>query len=183
MQNGEVKSCLTRATLQNRYRVVMVKWSACLPLTPLIRVWNLQFWFCKIVWTVVVAQLVERSLPTPEIRSSNPVIVKILYVPTIKCIEKKKIKEKWPRMSQLFFLKMIKIFFIFGVKISLSLWRKKERRRRMAISETVISGSFLHEEGRGEPSSVTSKKLPNVREQGIGSVGYLWQQSKNCFFK
>ena len=30
-------------------------------------------------WAVVVAQLVERSLPIPEIRGSNPVISKILY--------------------------------------------------------------------------------------------------------
>ena len=28
-------------------------------------------------WEVVVAQLVERSLPTPEVRGSNPVIGKI----------------------------------------------------------------------------------------------------------
>ena len=31
------------------------------------------------VWAAVVAQLVERSLPTPEVRSSNPVIGKLLY--------------------------------------------------------------------------------------------------------
>ena len=30
-------------------------------------------------WTVVVAQLVERSLPNPEVRSSNPVNGKKLY--------------------------------------------------------------------------------------------------------
>ena len=29
-------------------------------------------------WAVVVAQLVEWSLPTPEVRSSNPIIGKIL---------------------------------------------------------------------------------------------------------
>ena len=29
------------------------------------------------IWEVVVAQLVERSLPTPEVRGSNPVISKI----------------------------------------------------------------------------------------------------------
>ena len=32
---------------------------------------------------VVVAQLVERSLPTPEVRGSNPVIAKLLYRYTI----------------------------------------------------------------------------------------------------
>ena len=102
MQNGEVKSCLTRATLQNRYRVVMVKWSACLPLTPLIRVWNLQFWFCKIVWTVVVAQLVERSLPTPEIRSSNPVRDQIYmhYQLYWKDENKQKWGREWPILNK-----------------------------------------------------------------------------------
>ena len=31
------------------------------------------------IWAVVVAQLVERSLPTPEVRGLNPVIGKLLY--------------------------------------------------------------------------------------------------------
>ena len=31
------------------------------------------------MWAVVVAQLVERSLPNSEVRGSNPVIGKILY--------------------------------------------------------------------------------------------------------
>ena len=30
------------------------------------------------VWAVVVAQLVERSLPTPDIRGSNPNLSKVL---------------------------------------------------------------------------------------------------------
>ena len=30
-------------------------------------------------WAVVLAQLVERSLPTPEVHGSNLVIVKLLY--------------------------------------------------------------------------------------------------------
>ena len=44
---------------------------------------------------VVVAQLVERSIPTPEIRGSNPVICKVLYakVSTNCNIEKTKIKK------------------------------------------------------------------------------------------
>ena len=51
------------------------------------------------IWAVVVAQLVERSLPTPEIRGSNPVIGKLLYrtfncLSTVNCIEKTKIKKK-----------------------------------------------------------------------------------------
>ena len=31
------------------------------------------------LWALVVAQWIEQSLPTPEIRGSNPVIDKILY--------------------------------------------------------------------------------------------------------
>ena len=31
------------------------------------------------IWAVVVTQLVERSLPTPEVHSSNPVIGKLFY--------------------------------------------------------------------------------------------------------
>ena len=38
------------------------------------------------IWAMVVAQLVERSLPTPEVRRSNRVIGKIYN----KCIEKTK---------------------------------------------------------------------------------------------
>ena len=44
---------------------------------------------------VVVDQLPERSLLTPEIRSSNPVIGKILYSTySLWTVEKKKIKNK-----------------------------------------------------------------------------------------
>ena len=58
--------------------------------------------FCKIVYlkanksgAVVVAQLVERLLPIPEICSSNPVIGQKLYRTfTINCIEKMKIMKK-----------------------------------------------------------------------------------------
>ena len=53
------------------------------------------------LWAVVVAQLVERSLPTTEVRGLNPVIGKLLYqtlncLPTVNCIEKTKIKKKRP---------------------------------------------------------------------------------------
>ena len=48
----------------------------------------------------VVAQLVERLLPIPEVRSSNPVIGKNIYLTfTINCIEKTKIKMKRPDMA------------------------------------------------------------------------------------
>ena len=43
-------------------------------------------------WAVVVAQLVERSLPTPEIRGSNPNIGK-LYLPIVHWKDENKEKE------------------------------------------------------------------------------------------
>ena len=46
-------------------------------------------------WAVVVAQLVEQSLPKPEVRSSNPVILEFFIdLFTINCIEKTKKKKK-----------------------------------------------------------------------------------------
>ena len=53
-----------------------------------------------------MAQLVERLLPTPEVRGSNPVIGKLLYwifnyLPTVNCIERTKIKKKRPGMVHL----------------------------------------------------------------------------------
>ena len=48
---------------------------------------------------LVVAQLVEQSVPTPEIRSSNPDISKILS--TNCTIEKMKMKKKRPGMAHL----------------------------------------------------------------------------------
>ena len=47
---------------------------------------------------VVVAQLVERSLPIPEVHGLNPVISKIYieHLFTVNCIEKTKIKKKRP---------------------------------------------------------------------------------------
>ena len=50
-------------------------------------------------WAVVVAQMVEWSLPTPEIRGSNPDNGKILS--TNCTIEKKKIKKKRLGMANL----------------------------------------------------------------------------------
>ena len=47
---------------------------------------------------MIVAQLVEQSLPTPEVRSSNPVFGKLLYRTficfNVNCIEKTKINKK-----------------------------------------------------------------------------------------
>ena len=47
-----------------------------------------------------MAQLVERLLPIPEVRGSNPVIDKKLYRTVIvNCIDKTKIKKKRPGMA------------------------------------------------------------------------------------
>ena len=57
----------------------------------------------------VVAQLVERLLPTPEVRGSNPPAIFYLfdiYLFTVNCIEKTKIKIKRPGMALL-----LKTFF------------------------------------------------------------------------
>ena len=51
------------------------------------------------VRVVVVAQLVEQSLPTPEIRGSNPDIGKVLS--TNCTIEKTQIMKKRPGMAHL----------------------------------------------------------------------------------
>ena len=51
-----------------------------------------------------MAQLVEWSIPVPEVRGSNPVIGKI-YIEqlfTINCIEKTKINKKKPGMAHFF---------------------------------------------------------------------------------
>ena len=51
-------------------------------------------------WVVVVAHLVERSLLTPEVRGSNPVIGNKNYIEhllTFNCIEKTKIKKKYEK--------------------------------------------------------------------------------------
>ena len=50
------------------------------------------------IWAVVVPQLVERLLPIPEVRGSNPVIVKNLFILNICLLStvyrKDKNKEK-----------------------------------------------------------------------------------------
>ena len=45
---------------------------------------------------MIVAQLAERSLSTPEVRGSNAIIGKICieHLFTINCIEKTKVKKK-----------------------------------------------------------------------------------------
>ena len=54
-----------------------------------------------VIEAVVVAQLAEQLLPTSEVRGSNPVIGKILYltlVITVNCFQDKKTKKR-PRMA------------------------------------------------------------------------------------
>ena len=52
---------------------------------------------------VVVAQLIDRSLPTPEVRGSIPVMGKIyIYFQVYLTV---KIKKKSPQMAQCFFKK------------------------------------------------------------------------------
>ena len=57
------------------------------------------------LWAVVVAQLVERSPPTPEIHGTNPVIGKLLsvlfYLFNVNCVEKTKIYKKRQGMAHL----------------------------------------------------------------------------------
>ena len=48
----------------------------------------------NIYWAVVVEQLVERSLPTPEIHGSNPAMSKIYMYYRSYCIEKIKIAKR-----------------------------------------------------------------------------------------
>ena len=49
---------------------------------------------------MVVTQLVEHSLPIPEVGSSNPVIgIHLYWTFTVNCIEKTKIKKKRPGMA------------------------------------------------------------------------------------
>ena len=53
-------------------------------------------------WAAVVAQLVEQSLPIPEVSGSNPVIGKKLYwTLTVNCIENTKTGKKRPGMTHL----------------------------------------------------------------------------------
>ena len=63
------------------------------------------------MWAVAVAQLVERSLPIPEVRGLNPVIGKKLFILNIcllsNCVLKDENKEKEAWDGPLFFTKVI----------------------------------------------------------------------------
>ena len=69
-----------------------------------------------------VAQLVEQSLPIPEVRGSNPVIGKIyLYIEhlfTVNCVlKRRKIKKKRPGMAHFFKKKKKNIKFILSYRV------------------------------------------------------------------
>ena len=55
------------------------------------------YWKIQRRWELVVAQLAERSLPTPEDRGSNPVISNFIKTTFIYCIKKTKIKKNYTR--------------------------------------------------------------------------------------
>ena len=79
-----------------------------------------------------VAQSVERSLPIPEVRGSNPVISKNLFIHWTfvycqLCIEKTKIKEKRPGMAH--FLKK-QWFYLCRRGLGRRGWMGVGRRRR-----------------------------------------------------
>ena len=66
-----------------------------------------------------MAQLVEWSLPVPEVRGLNPVIGNIYYLFSINCIEKTKINKKETGNGPFFLKKNI-------VEFSLSFSRSEE---------------------------------------------------------
>ena len=75
---------------------------------------------------MVVAQLVERSLPTPEVRDSNLVIGKKLFILNIcqLCIKKTKIKKKKPAMAH-FLKKTINWKSVDGLGLGIQTWGLK----------------------------------------------------------
>ena len=65
------------------------------PLPSLIRAWRIPNYS---YWAVVLAQLVERSLPPPEICGSNPVILILFSINCINNLKEENIKRdrEWP---------------------------------------------------------------------------------------
>ena len=49
---------------------------------------------CKHDWAVVVAQMVERKLPTPDVSASNPVIGKLFTTDLLSTVLKRRNKRK-----------------------------------------------------------------------------------------
>ena len=106
-----------------------------------IKGWNIE--------AVVVAQLVERSPPTPEIRSSYPVIGKtfIEHLLTVNCVEKTKIKKKEAGNSP---LKKVEIFTLRNACLwSLILDTKRHKQilafgREFESQHHLLDGLFSH---------------------------------------
>ena len=114
------------------------------------------------VWAVVVTQLVKQSLPTSEVRGSNPVIGKLLYrafncLPTVNCIEKKKINKKGPGMAH--FLKVYaKLLLGYFSELSALIMRRaklrnsvenfKKKAWKVFSTHPIEEHSFKHALGR-----------------------------------
>ena len=81
---------------------------------------------------MVVAQLVERSLPSSEVRSLNPVIGKI-HNEHVNCIENTKIKEKRGRAMAHFLVLQIVVCKICSLLVRYS---QNENYPRVATSVT-----------------------------------------------
>ena len=94
--NG-LKCCIISSAdyriLSSRYSAHTIRYTQCAPYY-----YNNFCWSKKLIFlAVVVAQLVEQSLPVPEVHCSNPVIGKKLYWTfSVNCIKKTKIKKKMP---------------------------------------------------------------------------------------
>ena len=73
---------------------------------------NRWLWNGYFKWAVVVTQLVERSLPTPEVHGSNPVIGKLLYGTFVHCQLYWKDENKETEARNGSFLTICVIFFI-----------------------------------------------------------------------
>ena len=84
---------------------------------------------------MVVAQLVERSLPLQEVCSSNPVIGKkyIEHLITVNCVEKTKMKKRgqdWPFLKKYYGIKLTYCFSFSG-------------RQKSAIEIGLLSANFF----------------------------------------
>ena len=106
------------------------------------------------LWTVVVTQLVERLLPTPEVRSSNPVNCKLLYRTFVHCQLHRKDENKEKEAGNDPFKKVLSSLFnghvtyslivlhlILGNDLNMILFANNEHQLPMLVS----CGDFLTE--------------------------------------
>ena len=113
---------------------------------------------------MVVPQLVERLLPIPEVRGSNPVISKNLYIYWTfvycqLCMEKTKIKKKRPGMAH---LKNRPNF-----RRQKKLWQKKVVAKKLSI--LVPAAKHISREYEEQPSGL---------EQPLHSSSCPWWRGK-----